>query len=159
MFNERFGQYQGAGNGFGSSVVDPKELMEAEQPVTGMGFSAEEPGEDEELWPGGPLVSHVVSWKKQFGEGNVFLSEIAGSMYVWRTINRYEYKAIVSVPNTDPLMREEMIAETCVLWHPASPAPFSYDNQATQKAGVPARLAELIMEASGFDRNTQTRAL
>lgn len=163
MFNPVFG---------GQPVVDPDELMQKDPAMqnapsqedaahqNGLGFSATEPGVDEELWPGGPLTSQVLSWKKQFGEGNVYITEIVDELYIWRTLNRFEYKTIVLTPNTDALAREEMICEVCVLWHPYGPGPFNYEKMAAAKAGVPARLAELIMEKSGFDRvNTKTRAL
>jgi hypothetical protein len=124
-----------------------------------LGFSGEEPGVDEELYPGGPLISQVMAWKATFGEGTVFMTEVAGELFIWRTMNRFEYKAIVTRLNSDPLQREEMMCEACVLWHPDSPMPYSYEVQAQTKAGIPARLAELIMEKSGFDRNVKTRAL
>lgn len=154
MFNQRIAGRQPA--------VEPEDLMQEEEMEhgdEGMGFSAAHPGFDEEMWPGGPLKSQVMSWKKQFGEGQVFLTEVADDLYIWRTLNRFEYKAIVSTPGMDPLQREELIAETCVLWHPYGEGPFTYDVMAAAKAGVPARLAELVMEKSGFDRNTKTRAL
>lgn len=142
-------------------AVSPEDLMKEDTAQEErLNFSATEPGKDEELWPGGPLTSQVLSWKKQFGEGNVYISEIVDELYIWRTLNRFEYKSIVTTPNVDPLAREEMIAEACVLWHPYGPGPFTYEKMAGAKAGVPARLAELIMEKSGFDRvNTKTRAL
>jgi hypothetical protein len=164
MFNDKIGQFGAEGPRIRPEDLEDLDrddedfMLDDDEPIEAE-FSAENPGEDQELWPMGPLLSQVLSWKKQFGEGNIFMSEIAGDLYVWRTVNRFEYKAIVTTPNTDPLMREEMIAEACTLWHPYSPGPFNYEIQARQKAGVGARLAELIMEKSGFDRNTKTRAL
>lgn len=152
MFNPKLHGYQ-VEQPENASTLNPNQIVDAE--MDEMPFDAEHPGEDEELWPGGPYLSQITSWKKQFGEGNVFLSEIAGDFYVWRTLNRFEYKQIIGMPGTDPLQREEMICETCVLW----PQPFNYEVQAGLKAGVPARLAELIMEHSGFTRDTQTRIL
>lgn len=117
------------------------------------------PKEDQPIFPGGPLASQVASWKRQFGitdakgelvqEGEVYVSNIGESYYVWRPLTRYEYKEIVNMPNTDPLQREEIICETCVLW----PEGYNYETMARDKAGVPALLAEQIMQASGFIEN------
>lgn len=101
---------------------------------------------DEEIFSGGPMQSELNSWKKQFVE--VYLTELGLEAFIWRPLNRYEYKKITSVPNTDPLMREEMICEQCVLW----PYNYTFDEMANGKAGVPALLAESIMEVSGFSR-------
>jgi len=114
---------------------------------------------DGPIFPGGPLKSQIDSWKKQFAitdeegniikEGEIYVSKIGNDYYVWRTLNRYEYKQIVNLPNTDPLQREEIICETCVLW----PMGYNYEKMAKDKAGVPALLAQQIMEASGFVEN------
>jgi len=114
------------------------------------------PPEDSPIFPGGPLVSQITSWKKQFGvtdmegnlfkEGEVYVSQFGNQQFVWRPLTRYEYKQIVNLPNTDPLQREEIICETCVLW----PEGYNYEMMAKDKAGIPALLAQQIMEASGF---------
>ncbi len=102
--------------------------------------------DDGPIFPGGPNESLVSSWKKQFED--VYLTEITGQGFIWRTLKRLEYKQIVSIPNTDPLIREEMICETCVLF------PFEYDviDMGGDKAGIPSMLSEQIMEKSGFTR-------
>lgn len=115
-----------------------------------------QPKQDRPLFEGGPLISQVQSWKKQFGvtdqegnviqEGEIYLTQIGEDRFVWRPLNRYEYKEILALPNTDPLQREEIICQTCVLW----PEGYNYETMARGKAGIPALLAEQIMEASGF---------
>jgi hypothetical protein len=115
-----------------------------------------QPKQDRPLFEGGPLISQVQSWKKQFGttdqegnviqEGEIYLTQIGEDRFVWRPLNRYEYKEILALPNTDPLQREEIICQTCVLW----PEGYNYEAMARGKAGIPALLAEQIMEASGF---------
>lgn len=115
-----------------------------------------QPKQDRPLFEGGPLMSQVQSWKKQFGavdsegnviqEGEIYLTQIGEDRFVWRPLNRYEYKEILALPNTDPLQREEIICQTCVLW----PEGYNYEMMARGKAGIPALLAEQIMEASGF---------
>ena len=117
------------------------------------------PPNDGPIFPGGPLVSQVTSWKKQFAitdasgnivrEGEIYVTKVGNQYYVWRPLTRYEYKQIVNMPNPDPLQREELICETCVLW----PENYNYEAMAKDKAGVPALLAQQIMEASGFVEN------
>lgn len=117
-------------------------------------IKAERYQDDEPIFPGGPLYSQVRSWYKtaqQQGPGhNVYITPFSKELIViWRTINRAEYKEIASTQNTDPLQREEMICEQCVLW----PQPFTYTMQAKGLAGVPSLIASHIMIASGFDRS------
>jgi len=119
----------------------------------------DKPSQDAPIFPGGPLASQISSWKKQFAtttldgeiikEGEIYVSRIGNDHYIWRPLTRYEYKQIVALPNTDPLQREEIICETCVLW----PENYNYESMARDKAGVPALLAIQIMEASGFVDN------
>lgn len=108
---------------------------------------------DYRVFPGGPYQSQINSWKKMYGD--VFMFELGRQRYVWRTINRYEYKEIVAVANTDPLMREEMICETCVLF----PESYTFEEMANGNGGVPAALSEAIMEKSGFTRNFDVKRL
>lgn len=104
---------------------------------------------DEYLFEDGPLASEVESWKKQF-EGVYLVDDISDDVYIYRTLNRYEYKSIMATPNTDPLMREEMICETCVLF----PYNYSYERMSTNNAGIVSTLAEHIMSTSGFSRSS-----
>lgn len=103
--------------------------------------------EDEYLFEDGPLASEVESWKKQF-DGVYLVDDISDDVYIYRTLNRYEYKSIMATQNTDPLMREEMICETCVLF----PYNYSYEQMSTDNAGIVSTLAEHIMAASGFSK-------
>jgi len=103
---------------------------------------------DQPLFPDGPLRSQVDSWKKQYVGYDVYVAEVAGEYFVFRTLNRFEYKQLVALPNTDPLMREEMICQTCTLW----PAKYKWDRMATGKAGVPSTYSQIIMEKSGFTK-------
>lgn len=123
------------------------------------------PPEDSPVFPNGPLASQITSWKKQFAvtdsegniikEGEIYVSRVKGQHYVWRPLTRYEYKQIVNMPNTDPLQREEIICETCVLW----PENYNYEAMAKDGAGIPALLAQQIMEASGFVENYEPPVL
>ena len=110
---------------------------------------------DTVLFPGGPLQSQVDSWKKQWTGYDIFASEIADNMFIFRTLNRFEYKQIVSLPNTDPLIREEIICETVTLW----PEKYDWKRMATDKAGIPSTLAQVIMEKSGFTKEFSIQVL
>ena len=106
----------------------------------------EQKKQDALLFPGGPLESVVETWKEKYGE--VFLTELSGEYYIWRPLNRYEYKQIInSTGGISPLQREEVICQNCILW----PTDFDEVAMANGKAGVPSVLAEQIMEISGFD--------
>lgn len=105
--------------------------------------------DDYQLWPSGPYHSQVLSWKKQFESNNhnIYLTTFAGQdRFIWRTLARYEYKVLMATPGTDPLMREEMICSSCILW----PSDYNYETMAPEKAGYPSVLAQQIMQLSGF---------
>lgn len=108
--------------------------------------------EEEEIAPG-LFKSDISSWKKQFGE--VYMATVKGNIFIIRTLTRFEYKEIISVENTDPLMREEMICEYCVLY----PQGYNFTSIAGGKAGTPAILAETIMNYSDFTRDVEVRKL
>lgn len=110
---------------------------------------------DEALWPGGPLLSELESWKKQFTDIYMADDIDPNTIFIYRTINRYEYKAIIAAPNTDPLMREEMICEQCVLF----PYEYSYGLMSNGNAGNVTTLAEHILTSSGFTKASIPRRL
>lgn len=110
---------------------------------------------DERLWTGGPLKSEVESWKKQYTD--IYLADDIDPnvIFVYRPINRYEYKAIVAALNTDPLMREEMICEQCVLF----PYEYGYGMMSGGNAGNVSTLSEQILMVSGFTKASIPRRL
>ena len=103
---------------------------------------------DTPIFESGPGVSQVEIWKKQFTKEKIFHTQILEKHFVFRTLNRYEYKQIVAVENIDALYREEIICKTCVLW------PYNYDfkRMAGEDSGYPSTLAQIIMENSGFTK-------
>ena len=116
-----------------------------------------EPQEEEEyyidpndtpIFEDGPGVSQVDIWKKQYQKEKIFHTQILDKHFVFRTLNRFEYKQIVAIENIDALYREEIICHTCVLW------PFNYDfkKMASEDSGYPSTLAQIIMENSGFTK-------
>jgi hypothetical protein len=130
--------------------VEQEEQEEAQPPIRE--YNNPVHTNEEELLPG-LYQSDVDSWKKQFGD--VWVADVKGDQFVYRFLERYEYKEIVSVPNADPLMREEMICEYCVLY----PQGYDFATMANKKAGIPAVLSELIMEHSGFTREVKVTKL
>ena len=104
--------------------------------------------DDTPLFEGGPGISQIDIWKKQYDKEKVFHTQIIDKHFVFRTLNRFEYKQIVAIENIDALYREEIICHTCVLW------PFNYDFKAmaAEDSGYPSTLAQIIMENSGFTK-------
>ena len=101
---------------------------------------------DFQIYEYGPYVSQIEIWKKQYGEGRVLHTQIVDKHFVFRTLNRFEYKQIVAMQNVDALMREEIICSTCVL-HPRN---YDFKSMASSEAGYPSTLSKIIMENSGF---------
>lgn len=108
---------------------------------------------DGQVFMNGPLESEILAWKKQFGR--VYSTELDGEIYIWRTINRFEYKEVMSVSNTNELMREEMICEVCVLF----PYDYTYEKMTNDAGGIPSMLSEQIMQKSGFTRRAKITML
>ena len=54
-----------------------------------------------------------------------------------------------------PLMREEMICEQCVLF----PREYGYGTMSNDGAGIPTTLSELILSSSGFVKASIPRRL
>lgn len=107
---------------------------------------------EEEIVPG-LYDSDLTSWKKQYEE--IHLVTVKGKQFVIRPLERFEYKEIIGAPNTDPLMREEMMCEYCVLF----PQQYDFTMMSGQKAGYPAILSEVIMDHSGFTKDVQVQRL
>lgn len=110
---------------------------------------------DEPLFPDGPTKTQVDSWKKQWVGYDIYAVEVVDQYFVFRTLNRFEYKQLVALPNIDPLQREEIICETVTLW----PRKYKWDSMATQKAGIPSTFAQIIMDKSGFTKEYSIQVL
>lgn len=103
---------------------------------------------DEPIFENGPSVSQIEIWKKQFTKEKVFHTQILDKHFVFRTLNRFEYKQIVAINNIDALYREEIICKTCVLF----PINYDFKAMAEEDGGYPSTLAQIIMENSGFTK-------
>lgn len=108
----------------------------------------EGPIDTSEIFEGGPSLSQVELWKKQFGKNKIFHTQILEKHFVFRTLDRYEYKQIVAIDNIDALYREEIICKTCVLF----PYDYNFKKMAAEDGGYPSTLAQIIMENSGFTK-------
>ena len=102
--------------------------------------------EDFQIYENGPYFSQIEIWKKQYGQGHVLHTQIIDKHFIFRTLNRFEYKQIVAMQNVDALMREEIICSTCVL-HPRN---YDFKSMAANEAGYPSTLSKIIMENSVF---------
>ena len=103
---------------------------------------------DDVLFPGGPTKSDIQLWKKEWEGYDIYVTEILNETFVFRTLNRFEYKQIVAIENIDALYREEIICTTCVLW----PRNYDFKVMAGEDGGYPSTLAQIIMENSGFTK-------
>lgn len=104
---------------------------------------------DVPIFEGGPLESQINLWKKQYPDSSIIAIKIVNQMFVFRTLERTEYKNLVSIDKIDQLQREEVICETCTLF----PSTYTWQEMARQKAGIPSTYATIIMEHSGFTQN------
>lgn len=104
---------------------------------------------DDVLFPGGPTKSQIQAWKKEWQDYDIYVTEILNETFVFRTLNRFEYKQLVSFIDINALQREETICNTATLW----PLEYTFEEMATGKAGIPSTYSEIIMEKSGFTKD------
>lgn len=112
------------------------------------GYDGEEYTEDEWNAPvmrGGPSRKEVEGWKERFG-GLVYFTPFEGDVFVWRTLQRPEYREIIRDQTLTALDREEYFTEKCVLY----PYDFSIEKIKKSRAGIASLLSEMIMDKSGF---------
>ena len=94
----------------------------------------------------GPSRQEVEEWKDKYGESIYFTPFANGTVYVWRALDRPEYREILRMNDINMLDREEVITDKCVLY----PRNFSCAELKHGSAGVPSILSEYIMDKSGF---------
>jgi hypothetical protein len=110
--------------------------------------------QDELLFPGGPSMTEFMAWQKEYPDMFVVDDLPDGNIYIYRTITRYEYKVLQSLPNTDPLQREELIIDKCLLY-----PIITYEDMSNAMAGIISTLAQHILGSSGFVKNPVPRKL
>ena len=104
---------------------------------------------DEPLFPGGPGKSQIQTWKKEWAGYDLYVTEVLNDKFVFRTLNRFEYKQLISLDKVDALQREEIICQTVTLW----PENYNWESMSTTKAGIPSTYSSIIMEKSGFTKD------
>ena len=109
---------------------------------------------DEALFPGGPTMTEFMSWQKQYPDMYIVDDLPDGNIYIYRTITRYEYKVLQALPNTDPLQREELIIDKCLLY-----PVITYEDMSNSMAGIISILAQHVLTSSGFVNNSVPRKL
>ncbi|MCC0635237.1 MULTISPECIES: hypothetical protein [unclassified Clostridioides] len=104
--------------------------------------------EDTPLFEGGPGTIQVQAWKKKWSGYDIYMIDILNKRFIFRTINRFEYKQLLSIQNIDTLEREEIICQTVTLW----PEEYNWKDTTKSLAGLPTSYSEVIMEKSGFTK-------
>lgn len=102
--------------------------------------------DDPQIFPGGPTKSQIDSWKNKYQNSSVYVVDVCENFFVFRTLNRFEYKQIIRQAQLDAAQREEVICETTVL-HPEG---YTWKEMAKKDAGIPSTLSQIIMQKSGF---------
>lgn len=112
-----------------------------------VGADGVEYSEDEWISPvmkNGPTREEVEGWKERYE--HVYFTPFDGQTFVWRTLQRPEYREIIRDQTLTALDREELFTEKCVLY----PYNFSLDVIKKSRAGIASLLSEMIMDKSGF---------
>lgn len=131
-------------------VQEKKERVEAEEEKEEKFYiGADGTKYTEEEWNSpvvrnGPLRKEVEGWKKRYK--HVYFTPFEDEIYVWRTLQRPEYREIIRDTTLTALDREELFTEKCVLY----PYDFSLEKIKKSRAGIASLLAEMIMDKSGF---------
>ena len=85
-------------------------------------------------------------WKDKYGE--VYVTDIEGMAFVWRTLTRNEFKKAQTYFDDD-FDRTEFVCRMCVL----DPIVDDYANQIY--AGIPEVIAQNILDKSGFSSDSR----
>lgn len=109
-------------------------------------LQAEEDWEDEappESEEDRALEEKIALWKGQYPE--IFSTVLDEQLYIWRPLNREEYRNMIRRGITEENAQNELVCATCTLW------PEDYGARiAGEPAGIPNVLAKAIMNTSGF---------
>lgn len=129
-----------------------EEVEEDLEPTT-----VEELDPDQALWDGGPTAGQIVAWKAEWPDCDVYVtSATVDKHYVWRTLERDEYKlhianmeALADSGDLSPaqanLYNEEVLTELVTLF-----PKYKRGTKGGGLAGVPSIISQQCMEASGF---------
>ena len=84
----------------------------------------------------------LYEFKQQYR--NVFLEEVNGEMFIFRSLGRLEYRRIIEDKSLENFEKEDYICKTCLLY----PQDYDFENCA---AGTPMNLTKKILEFSFLD--------
>lgn len=105
--------------------------------------------EKEVLFEGGPTLEEVDEMKETYGQ--IFMTEVdEGEVFIWRPLNRKEFKTIMAIEGADALYREERVCDKTVIW----PPNYDFTAMTVGKAGIPTLISEQVMDKSGFVSKT-----
>ncbi|CDQ41810.1 hypothetical protein [Virgibacillus salexigens] len=105
-------------------------------------FSKEEWAQ--EVVPKGPTRQEVEEWKDKYG--NIYFVPFDSDIYMFRQLNRAEYREVALNQDYTAFDKEEIITDKCVIF----PRNFSVSKLTKGNAGLPTVLNEMIMSKSGF---------
>jgi hypothetical protein len=120
-----------------------KEIEEKESEIENLdGELIEE--ENDLIFEGGPSKKEINDWKEKYK--HIYFTPFDDEVFVWKVLERREYRGIIANKDLSPLDREEVFVQQCVLY----PRNYTKEKMTEGKAGIPSLLAEMIMEKSGF---------
>lgn len=85
----------------------------------------------------------IAEWKTKHGD--VFMVSLGDEKYIYRSLRRFEYKALMATADASKSFNEDKIVGMCVLNPVMDPSKLPM-----LKAGTVTSLVELIMAASNF---------
>ena|SRR5665213_1765928 len=85
----------------------------------------------------------IGEWKAKFGD--IYLINLGDEQYVYRSIRRFEYKQVMSTPESNRAFNEDKIVQMCIVY-----PTIDVTKMPAMKAGTVSTLVELIMAASNF---------
>jgi hypothetical protein len=130
---------------------------EPEEAETGEAPPEAPPGPDDELWPSGPTLAMIDSWKEAHGPDCIYVSSLTPTYHVvWRTLTRAEYRHLVkkmeqavgagTLSQAEATMNhEEAMTELCLLFPKLNRMQMS-----GELAGLPSLISQQVLEASAF---------
>lgn len=100
-----------------------------------------------------PTAEQIQEWKQQYGDGEIFSTEIKGKLFVFRTLSIGEFTSLpMGKGGIDQFELEDLILEKGVLY----PQDAELDRI---PAGIASTIAEEILEVSGFLNPSRAKEL
>lgn len=100
-----------------------------------------------------PTAEQIHEWKQEYGDGEIYSTEIKGRVFVFRTLNVGEFMSLpIGQGNGDQFELEDLILSWGVLY----PKNAELDRI---PAGIASTIAEEILEVSGFLNPSRAKEL